>query len=398
MSPTAKHRSGHLVGFVAVLSIAGSAQGQWTVISLNPPGVSSRAYAIDGYQQFGSVQMSGSLLTATWNANPMGWTTVGAGEIFASHQGQRVGRINCCFQPHAALWDGPAGTFINLHPVGTVAEHSSALDVHAGQQVGYIQVFGKKRAYLWTGSAASRVNLQPSWALHSVALGVWDGIQVGWAADASLVPRAGMWSGTAQSWMDFHPAGTGGSLAYGIHGSQQVGIVKIGDHYQAGLWTGTPESWVNLHPPGAQESWGLAVHSGIQVGFVGIGGGARRASLWRGTPGSWEDLSSYLSGSWGNTYAHDVWNDGVHIFVAGYGYNNVTGGYEALLWKSPIGCYANCDASTVAPVLNVADFACFLQRFAAGEPYANCDQSTTEPVLNVADFACFLQKFAAGCE
>jgi hypothetical protein len=60
-------------------------------------------------------------------------------------------------------------------------------------------------------------------------------------------------------------------------------------------------------------------------------------------------------------------------------------------------CYANCDGSTTAPVLNVADFTCFLQRFAAGESYANCDGSTTVPVLNVADFTCFLQRFATGC-
>jgi photosystem II stability/assembly factor-like uncharacterized protein len=60
-------------------------------------------------------------------------------------------------------------------------------------------------------------------------------------------------------------------------------------------------------------------------------------------------------------------------------------------------CYANCDNSTSAPVLNVADFTCFLQRFAAADPYANCDSSTAAPVLNVADFTCFLQKVAAGC-
>src|SRR5262249_12430591 len=30
-------------------------------------------------------------------------------------------------------------------------------------------------------------------------------------------------------------------------------------------------------------------------------------------------------------------------------------------------CYANCDASTTPPVLNVADFSCFLNRFAAGD-------------------------------
>jgi murein tripeptide amidase MpaA len=60
-------------------------------------------------------------------------------------------------------------------------------------------------------------------------------------------------------------------------------------------------------------------------------------------------------------------------------------------------CYANCDASTAAPVLNVADFTCFLLRFAAADPYANCDNSTAAPVLNVADFTCYLQRFAAGC-
>lgn len=60
-------------------------------------------------------------------------------------------------------------------------------------------------------------------------------------------------------------------------------------------------------------------------------------------------------------------------------------------------CYANCDESTTAPVLNVLDFKCFLNSFAAGLPYANCDKSTTPPVLNVLDFGCFLNKFAAGC-
>ena len=29
--------------------------------------------------------------------------------------------------------------------------------------------------------------------------------------------------------------------------------------------------------------------------------------------------------------------------------------------------------------------------------YANCDHSTTPPILNVLDFSCFLNQFAAGC-
>lgn len=60
-------------------------------------------------------------------------------------------------------------------------------------------------------------------------------------------------------------------------------------------------------------------------------------------------------------------------------------------------CYANCDGSTISPVLNVSDVTCFVARFAAGDAYANCDGSTTPPVLNAADFSCFLTKFAQGC-
>ncbi len=60
-------------------------------------------------------------------------------------------------------------------------------------------------------------------------------------------------------------------------------------------------------------------------------------------------------------------------------------------------CYANCDDSISAPTLNVLDFTCFLNKFAAGDPYANCDGSTNPPVINVLDFSCFLNKFAAGC-
>jgi hypothetical protein len=70
-------------------------------------------------------------------------------------------------------------------------------------------------------------------------------------------------------------------------------------------------------------------------------------------------------------------------------------------------CYPNCDASPTPPILNVEDFTCFINEFAAATQlphqqqlthYANCDQSTTAPVLNVEDFTCFINKFAQGCD
>jgi hypothetical protein len=69
-------------------------------------------------------------------------------------------------------------------------------------------------------------------------------------------------------------------------------------------------------------------------------------------------------------------------------------------------CYANCDGSTTAPVLNVDDFTCFINAFAIGQTlphaqqvttYANCDGSTTAPALNVDDFTCFINGYALGC-
>jgi hypothetical protein len=69
-------------------------------------------------------------------------------------------------------------------------------------------------------------------------------------------------------------------------------------------------------------------------------------------------------------------------------------------------CYANCDGSTVEPVLNVDDFTCFINEFAAAQglpheqqvsSYANCDGSQTAPALNVDDFTCFINQYAQGC-
>jgi trimeric autotransporter adhesin len=83
--------------------------------------------------------------------------------------------------------------------------------------------------------------------------------------------------------------------------------------------------------------------------------------------------------------------------LAGGWFTTVDGRPNAFWAHWGCGCYANCDRSTSAPVLNVQDFTCFLQRYAAGDAYANCDGSATPPVLSVSDFTCFLQRYAAGC-
>lgn len=60
-------------------------------------------------------------------------------------------------------------------------------------------------------------------------------------------------------------------------------------------------------------------------------------------------------------------------------------------------CYANCDGSSVPPVLNINDYVCFFNKFAAQDPSANCDGSTGAPLLTAGDLQCFMNAFAAGC-
>ena len=61
-------------------------------------------------------------------------------------------------------------------------------------------------------------------------------------------------------------------------------------------------------------------------------------------------------------------------------------------------CYADCDQSTGAGVLDLFDFLCFQNSFVNGEPYAcDCDTTTGPLVCDLFDFLCFQNAFVAGC-
>jgi uncharacterized membrane protein len=133
------------------------------------------------------------------------------------------------------------------------------------------------------------------------------------------------------------------------------------------------------------------------IGQGGAPGG--RAFIWTEQLGT-RDLNEHLPtlgvnlNGWVLRTASGISADG-RIFAGEGTLNGVARLYIVSL--GAVACYANCDHSTASPLLNVADFGCFLQRFAGGDLWANCDQSSAPPVLNIADFGCFLQKFAAGC-
>jgi trimeric autotransporter adhesin len=122
---------------------------------------------------------------------------------------------------------------------------------------------------------------------------------------------------------------------------------------------------------------------------------ARGIAKWNGK--TWAAVGGGLSGFVETMAVHqDV--RGPSLFIGG-NVDVFNGAYSQSLgqYVGCPNCYANCDLSTTAPTLNIADFTCFLRHFAANDPYANCDNSTAAPAINIADFQCFLQRFAAGC-
>jgi probable HAF family extracellular repeat protein len=211
------------------------------------------------------------------------------------------------------------------------------------------------------------------------------------------------------------------SEAYGANadGTVIVGLTRSmlssNNGWEAFRWTqATGMVGLGDLPGGAvlSEGYATTADGSIVVGKAGILGNcgpfgcqtAPRAFIWDAQNGL-RDLNDALPtmgvtipAGWTLTEARGISANG--RVLAGTG-TDVQGNYEG--WRVDLGpltppCYANCDGSTTAPVLNVADFTCFLQKYAAADPYANCDGSTTQPILNVGDFTCFLQKFAAGCQ
>jgi uncharacterized membrane protein len=180
-----------------------------------------------------------------------------------------------------------------------------------------------------------------------------------------------------------------------------INVLTGSDSWRA--FEGTPAGVQMISSPVTARSSAYAINElGEAVGTDGTSS-TTDIYAWRWTQAEGKE---FLAGTVNNV---DVWtvnraidvNDHGHI-IGSISAPEVPGRAVILhrIGTPPPGggvCYANCDGSTASPVLNVADFTCFLQRFAAGESYANCDQSTSAPVLNVADFTCFLQSFAAGC-
>lgn len=309
------------------------AQAQWTVTNLHPSGESeSYGFAVSGAQQVGLV---GGPRASVWSGSAATHQVLhpaGARDslIVGTSGSQQVGFafFENDMMTHASLWNGTAASWTSLHPIGSIESYARA--IAGSQQVGYADFGAVRNASLWTGTAGSWISLHPAGASSSDANATSGSQQAGYAT-ISGVQRASLWQGTAVSRIDLHPTGADSSSALAISGSIQAGWAIIGGVSHAGVWNGSAASWVDLHP--ASSTWSLAngALGNQQVGQAIIGDNFH-ASLWTGTAASWVDLSTFLPGSWRDSYAQGIWSDGVTTRIVGYGFNLDTGRYEALLW------------------------------------------------------------------
>ena len=181
-----------------------------------------------------------------------------------------------------------------------------------------------------------------------------------------------------------------GSTCYGLADAATGSVV----FRQVGV--ADPEQITTL--PGGFFPAAISQDGGVVVGGLANG----RPAFWRSDTGL-QDLVGVLDAGGMNTSLWSPWRPLTAVsadgrVMSGSAVRPQTGLSDCFV-AVPYGplCYANCDGSSVAPVLNVNDFVCFLAKFAEGGPDANCDGSTTPPILNVNDLLCFQARFAAGC-
>ena len=115
------------------------------------------------------------------------------------------------------------------------------------------------------------------------------------------------------------------------------------------------------------DGTGPALYAGGEFHDAG-GTPANSVARWDGT--AFTPLGSGLPGTLPWVYSMTTFDDGSGPALWAGGVFDTAGVHSSRAvarWQCAP-CYPNCDGSTTAPVLNVADFSCFLNQFAAGCP------------------------------
>jgi uncharacterized membrane protein len=396
-------------GAAAVVLASAAAWGQQAKLTELPAlGTDGRAFAVsaDGVTVVGDSGGQAFVWSAATGAVPLGGARATGvsrhGEVICGYAG--VAGASSMRSVRWTSWS--AAAMVDLTTFG-VGSYSCANGVSADGMVVVGNAFDgdfDTVAYRWAGGAAAVVGATP----YTGGVGTTWGAQATSADGTVVVGNTGVSGPAAFRWV----SGLGLSSIVGAPESSALAVSADGS-VVAGYYKPTPSAgkvafrWTSAESAadlpdlagGAENATATAITAdgAIIVGW-GTSDSGQEAFIWDATHGTRNlrdvfiaDGEPLLAG-WTLTSATGITPDG-KVYV-GYG-TNPQGQVRA--WRVGYECYANCDGSTAAPVLNVADFSCFLQKFASGDPYANCDGSTSQPVLSVIDFTCFLQRFTAGC-
>jgi len=119
--------------------------------------------------------------------------------------GVQVGMVGVSRSPHACLWRGTSGSFLDLHPASPAISGTEAWGIGDGQQVGlaWLEDFAQGAA-LWSGTAESFVSLAPQGLARSRATRCARGLQAGWVSRNAngMLLRAALWNGAAGDYLD----------------------------------------------------------------------------------------------------------------------------------------------------------------------------------------------------
>jgi hypothetical protein len=276
-------------------------------------------------------------------------------------------------EARTSVWDGQTWT-MHVHPPGSEAPTRRVY--HA---MGHDPVRG--RTVLFGGRDAG-----PPWANYNDTW-EWDG------ASWTRVQGAG---GPALAW--------GHRLAWDSSQNRML-MVMAGE-----VWSYDGATW-SLRAAGGSATVNPAVAFDPErrrlLVFGGLEWPETSDELWALDGNGWSQLA--IAGPRGREFTHMAWDERRRRMVL-FGGTADIGQHlpQDDTWElicEPV-CYANCDGSSTHPALNIDDFTCFINEYAAGVSltpvqqrthYANCDGSTIGPVINVDDFSCFINLFAAGC-
>jgi uncharacterized membrane protein len=382
------------------------AQATFDGLGVPPGALLTRVHGIsaDGSTAVGEIDVAGQVyLPFRWTAtagivvmDPMTGGTRASVQAASADGSALAGQGDSGVGYHAFRWTPGGGYELLPPPPGAWGlPYGVAISGDGSVVVGYWNGPGAT-PWMWTAAGGTVAIADRGYATGVSA----DGRIIGGADGAATGDRPFRWTeaglahaSTPTPW-DF-------GFANGISGD---GAVLVG-YVQRG---GFPTVWAAFRWSEAQgfvelprPAGGSAIANAASAdGSVIVGTAGVAAYAW--TPLGAVDLRQHLMAAgvslqgWTMSEAYGVSADGRTIVGVG---TDPAGRADSWVVHLPpgFGCYANCDGSTGSPVLTIADFSCFLNRFASGDSSANCDGSTTEPVLNVADFACFLNRFAAGC-